>query len=56
MVKRGQLLEYEQHAPQAWQGLASVMVAGSLVMPRFIAIRQVLPAVVGPGIRLGYSP
>ena len=29
MVKRGQFDEYEQHAPQAWQGL-SAFTAGSL--------------------------
>jgi hypothetical protein len=44
MVKRGQLLEYEQHAPHAWHGLASLIVAASLVMPRFIAIGRVSPA------------
>jgi hypothetical protein len=30
VVKRGQFDEYEQHAPQAWQGLSTSM-AGSLV-------------------------
>jgi hypothetical protein len=25
VVKRGQLLEYEQHAPQPWQGLVSAV-------------------------------
>jgi hypothetical protein len=27
VVNRGQLLEYEQQAPQAWQGLASPVTA-----------------------------
>jgi hypothetical protein len=28
VVNRGQLLEYEQHAPQAWQGLVLPMTPG----------------------------
>jgi hypothetical protein len=34
VVKRGQFDEYEQHAPQPWQGLSTLM-AGSLVFMRF---------------------
>src|SRR4051812_35690472 len=50
MVKRGQLLEYEQHAPQAWHGLVSLVGAVALVMPRFIPIRHVVPADVASDI------
>jgi hypothetical protein len=31
VVNRGQLLEYEQHAPQAWHGLVSPMVSIGMV-------------------------
>ena len=33
VVNRGQFAEYEQHAPQAWQGLSASMAGSLLSMP-----------------------
>jgi hypothetical protein len=33
VVNRGQLDEYEQHAPQAWQGLSTPSIEWLLSMP-----------------------
>lgn len=44
VVKRGQFDEYEQHAPQAWQGLSACTAGWRVSMPLLSPERSGRPA------------